>query len=64
MQSQASNVLPLDRIANAVEREFPLAARIENTRAVMYFPSDAARIERAAVLVSDGIAVVFKPALM
>jgi hypothetical protein len=61
MQSQASSVLALVRIANAVERKFPLRFRIDGTTATSYFETDAARSQKAAELVSSGVAVVFMP---
>jgi hypothetical protein len=47
MQSQASNVLPFVRMANAAERQFPLRFRIDGTTATSYFETDEARSQKA-----------------
>lgn len=47
-----------------VPNPFPMAVRIENTRAVVYFPDEQARTERAAKLLMQGVRVVTLPKIL
>ena len=61
MQSQASNVLPLVRIASAVERKYQLKCHVDGVRCELSFSSDDARAAKSCELINSSVAAVFLP---